>query len=179
MYEVEVKVPAEHQAVESALDAQGATRRKLVEQTDTYFDAPHRDLASRDEALRLRRERTGSQEQAVLTYKGPLVEAESKTREEIETPVESPNRMTDILAALGFSPAATVDKTRCRYDLGDFTVSLDTVTELGEFVEIEAEATEKDIEATRKAAIETLTDLGLDADEQIRTSYLELLLETE
>ena len=179
MYEVEVKVRADHAAVEAALEEQGATSRALVEQTDTYFDAPHRDMAARDEALRLRRERTAADETAVLTYKGPLVEAESKTREEIESPVGSPDQLTDILTALGFAPAATVEKTRRRYDLGSFTVSLDTVTGLGEFVEIEAEATEGNIETTRDEMIDTLTELGLDADDQIRTSYLGLLLESD
>jgi adenylate cyclase class 2 len=58
------------------------------------------------------------------------------------------------------------------------TVVLDSVTDLGEFVEVEATTpTESDIPAVRSALDETLTVLGLDPDNQIRTSYLGLLLE--
>lgn len=179
MYEVEVKVRADHDAVEPALTEQGATRLGSVTQTDTYFDAPHRDFAARDEALRLREESAEDGAHHVLTYKGPLVEVESKTREEIETQVGSRAAVTEILEALGFSPAATVRKTRRRYELDGFTVSLDDVEGLGEFVEIEGEAGAQDLERTREAAIEVLEGLGLDADDQIRTSYLGLLLESE
>lgn len=179
MYEVEVKVRADHDAVESALTERGATRLGSVTQTDTYFDAPHRDFAARDEALRLREEHAEEEAQYVLTYKGPLVEVESKTREEFETEVGSEAAVTDILEALGFSPAATVQKTRRRFELDGFTVSLDDVEGLGEFVEIEAEAGAQDLEQTREAAIKVLEGLGLDAEDQIRTSYLGLLLEND
>ena len=56
MYEVEVKVAADHAAVRERLPDE-AEALGTVEQVDTYFDAPHRDFAATDEALRLRRER--------------------------------------------------------------------------------------------------------------------------
>ena len=176
MYEVEVKVRADHETVRTELADTSAERLGRVEQTDTYFDAPHRDMAARDEALRLREERQDGTAEVAITYKGPLVEAESKTREEFETGVESAAEMEAILQGLGFSPAATVEKERTRYRLEGFTISLDTVAGLGEFVEIEAEASEGEIGSTRERAIEVLDSIGLDAEEQIRTSYLGLLL---
>lgn len=179
MYEVEVKVRAAHERVREVLDEQEAESVGRVEQVDTYFDASHRDFAARDEALRLRAERTDGEAEAVITYKGPLVEAESKTREEIETGIESLEDMQAVLEAIGFEPAATVEKTRDRYRLDGFTISLDVVAGLGEFVEIEAEAPEDDIEATREAAFAVLESLGLDPTDQIRTSYLGLLLDAE
>lgn len=179
MYEVEVKVRADHEGVRAALADSGAELVGRVVQTDTYFDAPHRDMAARDEALRLREERQDGTAAVAITYKGPLVEAESKTREEFETAVESADEMAAILQGLGFSPAATVEKERTRYHLEGFTISLDSVAGLGEFVEIEAEASQGEIESTRERAIEVLDSIGLDADEQIRTSYLGLLLASE
>lgn len=179
MYEVEVKVPAHHDEIEGALAESGATRVGRVEQIDTYFDAPHRDFAETDEALRLRRERDTDGEQAYLTYKGPLIEAESKTRKEFETGLDSPEEAADLLEAMGFSPAATVEKTRTRYSIEGFTVSLDSVAGLGEFVEIEAEATESEVEETRERAVDVLASLGLHAEDQIRSAYLELLLDRE
>ncbi|WP_135854408.1 class IV adenylate cyclase [Halorussus salinus] len=192
MYEVEVKVPADHAAVRERLDALGADPVNAVEQEDTYYDAPHREFAETDEALRVRRETVHSvgeasdeatedaDEFAELTYKGPLVEAESKTRREIETEVAEVEVTGDLLGALGFDPAATVRKERERFALDGYTVTLDAVVGLGEFVEVETEvADEESVEAARDEAFEVLRKLGLDPDDQIRTSYLGLLLEQE
>ncbi|RCU46085.1 class IV adenylate cyclase [Haloplanus salinus] len=178
MYEVELKLRASHDAVRERLDALGAERTGTVSQVDTYYDAPHRDFAETDEALRIRREERGGESVTRVTYKGPLVEAASKTREEIETGVEDHDRFDDILAALGFSPAAEVTKDRERYALDDYVVTLDTVAGLGEFVEIERDAPEDAVESTRQGAVSHLRSLGLDPDDQIRTSYLGLLLDS-
>jgi adenylate cyclase class 2 len=178
MYEVEVKVPADHEAVRDRLAELGADSVNEVTQEDTYYDAPHREFAETDEALRVRREDpTEGDAFAELTYKGPLVEAESKTRREVETVVEDDEAADDILGALGFDPAATVRKERERFALAGYTVTLDAVDGLGEFVEVETEVEgEADVESAREAAYDVLRDLGLDPEEQIRTSYLGLLL---
>jgi adenylate cyclase class 2 len=177
MYEVELKVRAPHDAVRDRLDALGAERIGSVTQIDTYYDAPHRDFAETDEALRVRREGDDGSTTRV-TYKGPLVETASKTRREIETGVADADRFDRVLDALGFSPAATVEKERERYALDGYTVTLDTVADLGEFVEIEREAAESAVGTVREGAVDRLRDLGLDPDEQIRTSYLGLLLDS-
>ena len=180
MYEVEVKVRADHDDVRERLAELGADPVNEVTQEDTYYDAPHREFAETDEALRVRRESPENFETfAELTYKGPLVEAESKSRREIETVVEEGEAADAILEALGFDPAATVRKDRRRFALDGLTVTLDRVEGLGEFVEVETETEEDEtaLEAARERAYEILRDLGLDPDEQIRTSYLGLLLE--
>ncbi|PSO49146.1 MAG: class IV adenylate cyclase [Actinobacteria bacterium QS_8_72_14] len=175
MYEVELKVRADHETVREGLRAAGATHRGTVTQVDTYYDAPHRDFAETDEAFRVREETRDGQTTTRLTYKGPLVEAESKTREEFETAVADPEAARGILDGLGFEPAATVEKERERFGLDGYTVTLDAVTDLGEFLEVETEA--EDIEPAREGAIRLLRELGLDADDQIRTSSLGLLLD--
>jgi len=185
MYEVEMKVRAGHETVESALNAAGAEFVDSVVQEDTYYDAPHRNFAETDEALRIRREQNLQSDQAEaedgtettkITYKGPLLEAESKSREEHETSVADREAVVGIFDGLGFEPAATVRKERAHYRLDGYTVTLDSVDGLGEFVEVETETEDDDIEAAREGARAVLDDLGLDADEQIRTSYLGLLL---
>jgi adenylate cyclase class 2 len=175
MYEVELKVRASHDAVARRLGETGATRLGTVEQSDVYYDAPDRDFAETDEALRLREER-GDGVTTRLTYKGPLLEAESKTRAEAETEVDDPEAAEDILSGLGYRPAAEVHKERTRFEHRGYTVTLDSVDGLGEFVEVETE-TEDDIEDAREGAREILASLGLNPDEQIRTSYLGLLLD--
>ena len=56
MYEVEIKVPAELDGVRDRLRAVDAERVGARRQRDTYYDAPHREFAETDEALRGRRE---------------------------------------------------------------------------------------------------------------------------
>lgn len=175
MYEVECKIQAAHEVVRPRLDAAGATHTETVEQEDVYYDAPDRDFAATDEAFRLRRESRDDHTETKLTYKGPLVDEESKTREEAETGVTDPDAMREILAGLRYEPAATVSKERERYQLDGVTVTLDTVEGLGEFVEAELD-TDEDIESARARVYEVLSDLGLDIEDQIRTSYLGLLL---
>ena len=208
MYEVELKLRADHDTVRTALDDAGATPDRRVRQVDTYYDAPHREFAETDEALRLREERrermgdsdapdvvdegdatdapdavdeagvTDAETTTRLTYKGPLVDAESKTRAEHETAVADGDTAAGILAGLGFEPAAVVEKDRTFFRLDGYTVSLDTVDGLGEFVEVEGEAaSEDDVADVREGAADVLRGLGLDPDDQIRTSYLGLLLD--
>ena len=193
MFEVEIKVPADVDAVRERLREAGAERVDARRQRDAYYDAPHRDFAETDEALRVRREaplpdgidsraaeandRDSPPETTKITYKGPLLDEESKTRAEHETEVADPEAAAGILSGLGFESAATVEKRREFWAYDGFTVTLDAVDGLGEFVEIErAVDDEASIEAVRDDALDALDRLGLDGAEQVRTSYLGLLL---
>lgn len=197
MYEVEVKVPADLEAVRDRLEALDADRKRTVIQEDTYYDAPHRSFPETDEALRIRRESTpdSADAESRITYKGPLLDDESKSREEVETGVADGGKMDAVLTNLGFDAAATVRKERERFALegaetgngdgdgdGDrrtYTITLDTVDDVGEFVEVETDVErERDLESAREGAYAVLERLELDPDEQIRTSYLGLLLES-
>lgn len=188
MYEVEVKVAANHERVRQELDERGADAGETVVQEDTYFDAPHRDFAETDEALRVREQATVREGKspsdaldgadARVTYKGPLVDEESKTREEHETGVESGTELRAVLDGLGFAEVARVRKVRSYYAYEGVTVTLDDVRDLGDYVEVELEVErEADIPGARERAYDALRDIGLDPDDQIRTSYLALLLE--
>lgn len=137
MYEVELKARADHERLRERLATLGADALGTVTQVDTYYDAPNRDFASTDEALRIRRERDERGETVFLTYKGPRVDETTKTRQEAETAVEDSDATRTILSELGFQPAATVHKERERYALDESHVTLDSVRDLGEFVEVE------------------------------------------
>jgi len=180
MYEIEVKVRGDHDPVRERLRERGADRTETVIQVDTYYDHPGRSFVETDEALRIRREESPDEDPvARLAYKGPMIESASKTREEIETPVEEPGALDAILRKLGFEPAPEVHKERERFRLEDYTVTLDAVEGAGTFVEIERTAADNEIDAVRDGARELLCDLGLDPDDHVRTSYLELVLDRE
>jgi len=173
MIEIEVKVRADHSKVRSILKNIGATKIGVENQSDSYFAAPHRDFAKTDEALRIR----SLEGQAVLTYKGPKIDKVSKTREELETPVDEA-ATTKILHALGFSDAGIVRKKREVFSSGEITVCLDAVEGLGEFLEVEIVAeNEKELDISRRKLFEFLKQFGAGEKDSIRTSYLEMVLE--
>lgn len=185
MYEVEVKFRARHGTVRPRLG--DATHEYDVRQVDTYYDHPSRDFADTDEALRVRRSVRDGETSVLVTYKGPLVDDSSKTREEHETAVADGDEIRAVLDGVGFAPAARVEKDREVWTADGYTVALDAVDGLGEFVEIEREREREyderereydDIEAAREGAFAVARSLGLDPADQIRDSYLSLLLET-
>ncbi|PSQ57268.1 class IV adenylate cyclase [Halobacteriales archaeon SW_7_71_33] len=180
MYEVELKVRADHGAVRERLGDVDAERERAVRQVDTYYDAPDRSFAETDEALRIRRQTPleGDGETVELTYKGPKVDDTSKTREEHETEVADGDAVAAALRGLGYEAAATVRKERERYAVGEDHVTLDRVADLGTFVEVETEVErESAVPAARDRLTDLLERLDLDPSTGIRTSYLGLLLE--
>ncbi len=165
-------------AVREQLLALGAEFGDPIDQADTYFAHPARDFARTDEALRLRR----VDEQTWITYKGPKLDAVMKTRRELELPLPPGPDVFDcyseLFAALGFQPVATVRKRRepahlVRDSLA-VEVALDTVTGVGQFVELEisVDASQRQIAQTAIASLANQLRLT----ESERRSYLELLL---
>ena len=131
---------------------------------DIYFSSPMRDFKQTDEALRVRY----SGNKAILTYKGPKLDKISKSREEFEAFVSGDIEL--ILQKLGYTKIMDIRKKRKVYQYNDFTLLIDDVEDLGEYIEIELKSENiKDI-----AKIENLFDsLFLESE---RRSYLELLL---
>lgn len=173
MIEVEVKVRKNHEKVRSILKKIGAAKIRVEIQSDTYFAAPHRDFAKTDEALRIR----SLDGQAMLTYKGPKLDGVSKTREELETPVDEVT-ITRILHALGFSESGIIRKIREVFRVGEVTICLDAVEGLGEFLEVEIVAeNKKDLAVSREKLFELLKQFGVEEKDSIRTSYLEMILD--
>src|SRR4249920_446158 len=84
MLEVEVKYAvADFGPLLTALASRGITPGTLRRDADHYFNAPDRDFAVTDEAIRVRT----IGEKNFVTYKGPKLDRETKTRLEIEVPL--------------------------------------------------------------------------------------------
>jgi adenylate cyclase class 2 len=172
MFEVEIKTHANVEPIEAELKRRGAVFEKAVTQADVYYNAPHRDFAVTDEAVRLRRQ----DDRAFLTYKGRKLDAKSKTRKEVEVEVSDFAKMQDILLSLGFQKTLNVAKERRIYHYKGAEVCLDRVEGLGEFVELEMQAdSPEDIARKRDELIALMQELGIEG-EMIRESYLEMLL---
>ena len=181
MVEVEMKFPvADFAPLERKLVAWGATKVKTRQEEDHYFNAPDRDFAQTDEALRLRRVASSN----FLTYKGPKLDPQTKTRTEIEVPLapgeEAAEAMTQLLNHLGYRPVAVVLKERRVFQTKrqgfDLEICLDEVKDVGRFAELEILAPDDRLDQARKVLQTAAAELGLTASE--RRSYLELLLQS-
>lgn len=177
MIEVEVKAhaPKDFDRLEEELLKIGAIRVNDEYQEDLYFNAPHRDFAQTDEALRIRKIRNNDLEEIYITYKGAKMDDVSKTRKEIEVRVEDPLKVADIFKNLSFRPVATVRKNRIIYNLRELIITLDEVKGVGNFVEIEKEVEEgKNTEGALKEIFSTYSEIGIKNGFE-RRSYLELM----
>ena len=165
--EVEVKFPYREGVEEKVRRMADFVIEKF--EHDLYFNHPCRDFRESDEAVRVRKDSEG----VTMTYKGPKVDTETKSREEIKLKVNSFENAVEMLGRLGFIPVKEVKKMRKIYRYGNALICLDNVEGLGKFVEIEIEAESIDAkeELFRIAAI-----LGYSRDECLRESYLEMIL---
>lgn len=165
MYEIEIKSRIDNpEIIEKKIISMGAKFEKVVKQEDFYFKHPCKDFKKSDEALRLRKE----DEKIFLTYKGPKIDIETKTREEIEIFVDED--IIKILEKLGFEIAGKVIKTRKIFKMENIEISIDIVENLGTFVEIE---TFGEYQSSKEKILNLANLIGLSNLE--RRSYFELL----
>jgi adenylate cyclase class 2 len=179
MLEVEMKfMEVAFAHLEKQLAEAGAKKGGERDERDQYFNAPDRDFAQTDEALRLRRIGDAN----FVTYKGPKRDAHTKTRTEIEVSLGAGERTAEdfasLLQHLGYRSVAVVRKHRRLFHLQresfSVEVSLDVVEGLGRFAELEIQAPEEKLNEARSVLLELAQSFGLSKQE--RRSYLELLL---
>jgi adenylate cyclase class 2 len=179
MIEVEQKFRGvDFAALEQRLRASGAIEGQRRAEADHYFNAPDRDFARTDEALRIRRVGSATR----VTYKGPKRDIQTKTRTEIEVPLGDGDETADdfarLLVLLGYRSVAVVRKVRRTFHLErdgfDLAVTLDDVAGVGQFAELEIDVEEEHLDAARATLLRAAAELGLTEAE--RRSYLELLL---
>ncbi len=165
--EVEVKFPY-REDVEKKIEEMAEFVIEKFEH-DLYFNHPCRDFRKSDEAVRVRKDSEG----ITITYKGPKVDSETKSREEIKLRVNSFENAVEMLERLGFAPVKEVKKLRKIYRYKNAIVCVDNVEGLGRFVEIEIESESID---AKEDVFRIAKMLGYGRDESIRESYLEMIL---
>jgi adenylate cyclase, class 2 len=151
----------------------GATGHGQTRQIDTYYNAPHRDFLATDvvsEWLRVRDEAGACS----LNLKRwlPLGAAEQTHCEEFETTVTDGQAVRQLLAALDFPQMVTVDKTRETWTLnGTVEVAIDTVNDLGSFVEFEYIGTATTVQDATLELTRTIEALNVELGERDRRGY--------
>jgi adenylate cyclase class 2 len=172
MFELETKICITDKAsILGVLVEHGAEKTVSQFQKDVYYNAPHRDFAVTDEALRVRYSATGVQ----ITYKGPRMPTPGmKARVEVNVGVDSGTGLEQLLEFLDFRKVAEVKKQRVEFLWKDATISIDEVEGLGSFIEIEILA-EDDLETAEQNILKIQEDLGIEGP-HIMDSYLEMLM---
>src|SRR5262245_4310942 len=166
MLEIEQKfADADFAALEQVLASWGVRHFEEHIEEDQYLAAPDRDFRITGEAFRIRR----SGDNACLTYKGPRLPGEVKTRTELELPLPSGEGMYEqylqLFRHLGYRPVAIVRKRRRQCSLSRqgfaMNVCLDDVDKLGHYAEVEIIAPEGQRAQAEKTLLETAAALGL------------------
>jgi adenylate cyclase class 2 len=102
---------------------------------------------------------------SLVTFKGPMsIEGGIKSREEVQTGVESFELAIQLLASLDYKPVFRYQKFREVWRVKDVEVVIDR-TPIGEYFEIEGQ-----VEVIREVAAQ----LGMNMDNAIRHSYADL-----
>ncbi|MBU2561700.1 MAG: class IV adenylate cyclase [Nanoarchaeota archaeon] len=179
--EVEIKLQLTEKQFLSVQDKlkQIAEAKKASHQIDDYFTPAHRDFLKYDypyEWLRIG-QRSGK---TILNYKHfhPENTMPFTHCDEFETEVACPEKLRKIFASLDILPLVTVDKQRSTFVFNDeFEIVLDTVKELGCFMEIETIKDFGSIEQARRRIREFSALLGIDPEGSVERGYPYLLME--
>ena len=160
--EIEVKFPLRDRTeIIQKLRGLGATRLYAETFEDNIVLDRRGELRTRGALLRVRK----FGRYALATYKGPVsIEGGIKSREEVQTGVESFELAIQLFDALGFKPVFRYQKFREVWRVREVEVVLDR-TPIGDFFEIEGPVD----------VIRTVTnELGMNMDQAIRQTYADL-----
>ena len=179
MIEVEIKVSIKNKnQTEEKLLQSGFEKGDLAEESDFYFDKDCNTLKSQDMALRIRscKNLATNATEKFMTYKGPKMDNISMTRKELEMKIENVEIGKEILRSLGYDRVYPVKKLRQYFCQNGITACIDSVENLGEFLELEIIVLqENEKEAALDELISLLQQLGYEQGDIIRTSYLSML----
>jgi adenylate cyclase class 2 len=134
--EIEIQVRLKGSNIlEKFLNKNGKSKAKHY-QKDEYFTPPHKNFLDEEpitEWLRLRESKINSVNYKKWHYKN----GKSIYSDEYESEVGELRLMRKMFEALGYKTIAVVEKTRKTWLYKDYEVAIDSITNLGNFVEVE------------------------------------------
>jgi adenylate cyclase, class 2 len=160
--EIEAKFPLDNRpAVIARLEDAGAEQLYPETFEDNMILDRRGELRTKGALLRVRR----FGRYTLVTFKGPVgYSGGVKTRDEVQTGIESFDRAISLFDSLGYRPTFRYQKLREVWRLGEAEIVLDR-TPIGNYLEIEGPMDRIEVVAGI---------LGLEMDQAIRASYAEL-----
>lgn len=151
--EAKIRVPS-HDPIRAKLQAANAAPEGITEETNIFFDTAGKSLKSTGQGLRLRYNKRPDGTTHVVTYKGPKQPGKYKQREEIEIAVDDPESAAALFSKLGYQERLRFHKRRESWTWKHCKIELDTLDNIGTFVEVEAHTEEEITEALQLLNLE-------------------------
>ncbi|RZC31755.1 uncharacterized protein BDFB_008113 [Asbolus verrucosus] len=164
--EIKARVKEVAKIIERAKALSG-TNGEIIKQHDTFYEV-------QQGRLKLRRFENGDAE--LLHYERPDVEGPKlSSYEKAEIKSESVSNLHKVLdKALG--SVGVVKKVRCLFMIEQTRVHIDSVEDLGDFMELEVVLKpEQSVEDGEKIAYSLMKSLGIDKNDLISGAYTDLL----
>lgn len=155
--EIEIKATFDNkEKLKKSLKSIGAKPEKTKHQIDEYYNHPSRDTRKTNEYVRLRY--NNGENKGIFAYHINISDGVNK---EFEVPVEDIKTFKKILEGLNFPLLGVIDKKRETFKFKDFTITIDEVKDIDNFIEIETDGEESEIESKKAKCIELLEKIGL------------------
>lgn len=125
---------------------------------------------NREAWLRIRTEEQGQEMRHIFTLKRSVTSQLDSI--EHETIIDDPAEMQAIILQLGYEPYVDITKTRRRAKVGDIEICIDTVENLGNFVEVEKlTSDDADLKAVMNHLWTFLEKFGVIPADQVTDGY--------
>ncbi|MFA5358527.1 MAG: class IV adenylate cyclase [Patescibacteria group bacterium] len=178
--EVEIKISTPNLNATREIVRQKGSLVRAIRQIDEYYIPIQRDFFAQKpfpvEWLRIRH----NPDKTIFEYDRSINKRKNGAQEyaeEYETEISNPDEFKKILGFLDFKHVITVDKQREYWLCGDLEIALDSVKDLGDFIEVEAKGNFESSSAAKTACLNFLSELGTSQFEEINKGYPVLLLE--
>jgi adenylate cyclase, class 2 len=166
--EIEIKATFEDKGkIIESLRSLGAVEEKRKHQIDEYYNHPGRDTRETKEYIRLRYkpgEKTG-----IFAHHINISDGVNK---EHEVGVDDIETFKKILEGFGFPLLGVIDKKRETFKVNQFTVTIDEVKDIDNFLEIEVDGEESEIEEKKEQCYQFLEKIGLTKDNLCKGVWL-------
>ena len=140
--EIEVKARFEDKnKIIAILKDLGAKEEKAKHQIDEYYNHPARDTRKTNEYIRLRY--NPKENKGIFALHINISDGVNK---EYEVPIENLAIFKEILSKMNFPLLGIIDKKRETYKLDEFTITIDEVKDIDNFIEIEVDGEKSEIE---------------------------------
>lgn len=180
MKNIEIEVKLKIDEPEKLLNWLGKNAQliKTCDQTDYYFDPPHKTYIRKDaegyqdaeEWFRIRISEKGDEICYKFWHRDPTT-GKSIYADEIETSIGDHKQVLAILSRLGFKETSMIKKHRESYRYGNFQFDCDTVEDLGFFVEVEFKGKIEHPEKGKEIIFEFLRSINLTKWKKTKRGY--------